>query len=96
MLATKVIERVLVAAVLFGLAATVIAVDLSKNVDCVSDEDTFEEWGVVFGAALAGLGALALTWMRRWRWLYAAGVSVLVFVPVSAQELLMAVGKCAN
>jgi hypothetical protein len=54
------------------------------------------EFGVAFGAALAGLGALALTWTRRWRWLYAAGAFLLTFVPVSAQELLMAVGKCAN
>ena len=95
MFATTVIARVFLAAALFGLAATVIAVDLSKNYDC-SNREGVMEFGVAFGAALAGLGALALTWMRRWRWLYAIGVSLLTFVPVSVQELLMAVGKCAN
>ena len=96
MSARNLAERVLVAAVLFGLAATVIAVDLSKNYDCSSNREGVMEFGVAFGAALAGMGALALTWTRRWRWLYAIGVSLLTFVPVSVQELLMAVGKCAN
>lgn len=95
MLARNVIARVVVAAALFGLAATVIVVDLSKNVDCSNGEGIMD-FGVVYGAALAGLGALALTWRRRWRWLYAAGVFVLTVVLVGAQELAWAIGKCTD
>ena len=95
MAATNVIARVFVAAVLFGLAAMVIVADLSKNVDC-SNSEGIMELGVASGAALAGLGALALTWTRRWRWLYAIAVCVLTFVPATFQEFAMAIGKCAN
>ena len=93
--ATNVIARVLVAAVLFGLAATVIVVDLSENVDCSYGEGIMD-YGVAFAAVLAGLGGLVLTWTRRWRWLYAVGVLVLTFVLVTAHELAWAIGKCTS